>query len=464
MNSWKERWFELTEKSLTYFTDDSLSVMKGIVILTANSSVVQIHPKFISDSTSNPYQSLFCLYSSSASSTSTLERRGSFGNVVMGNAVAAVGMKRAPTRSALLLSAPDKDTMTVWLNVLNDCILKLRHHVWPIVIQVAVATDDDGKIYTSDAVYKIHTIVNRSVKYVAYHHYLDIREVYSKIRTVSTDDINIRSPFPRAFKRSTFGIELGAEEIEQRRHQLEAYLQELIGKYHDYDFLNELGGTNDVQVDLAALFGTTPQHLNDIINEAETQGEVSKVPLSKIAGLFNTYRDSDQEEEPGHDPELSCGDEVAKEPTSELEMPADASELNKFNVIQLAMLCDSQHIDTADFKSKKQYIEALSSTYQKALPYLHNKEVRPIVQRLVAAMTSGYADAAVNIEIDKIFVDLMRLLSVCESLLGVLSMEYSTAEKLETIKQCVAVWDKDFYFTEEDANMITAIRSFTITA
>lgn len=429
----------LSSTSLAFFADSSLQESRGAVIFD---------PSYI---LTRPTTDKKCKSTNSTHFLS-LQTRG-------------VGKNYITKTSELFLSFPNVEQLLVWEEKLYNILYKHKHQVFDVVVRVQQHVDTDGITgMIEEPIFRISLIVSSKSVLEQYHHYIDIREVYSKLKPLSSGIIT--AIFPKAHKRSAYNIKLNEDEVENRIVGLQIWLQDLVSQYSKFDYLNFIGEVNDVQVDIAAIFGTTPNTLKSFIKEARDKkieaASPPPLPKSKVMSLFQKYEEDDDVGTSSPAPPPPASIEQVETSDDDLRMPSSPDKLVLYNIMQLAKLCKIHQMECTEFKCKKNYISALATTYQKALPYLHNKEARPIVENLLQTLESkpsSINDDAVNIEIDKIFIDLMRKLNVPENLLGLLSMEYNTFEKLDRIQSCVSVWDADLYFTQEDKSLLLQFTS-----
>ena len=426
----------LTNKSLMFFSDNHLRECRGAVLFDSSYYLTRL----TTDKKIKTTNDLHLL---------SLHTRGSGKNFIT-------------KTSEVLLSFSDEGMLKLWEEKIYNVLYKFWEQTSDVIVKVTRFNDaHDIVAQIEEPVYKISLLVSSVPVLEQYHHYIDVREVYSKLKPISSGIIT--ATFPRYHKRSAFNIQLNEDEIENRVIGLQNWLQDFVNKYSRFDYLNFIGEINDVQMDIALIFGASPQTLKYFMKKArDEKAKPSHAPplpnKSKVMSLFEKYAD---DEEDGNidtnngfpNQEIYDKDAVCRFRDDDLRMPSSPDKLALYNVRQLALLCKVHQMDCRDFKGKKDYITALSSTYQKAPPYLHNKEARPIVENIVQTLEhrpSSINDHALNIEIDKIFIDLMRKLDVAEGLLGVMSMEYNTLEKLDRIRACVSVWDRELYLTGED--------------
>ena len=437
-SEYSEEYCVLASSSLTFFEDSTMEEIKSVVSLDSSCYLT----RFVTDKKAKACPSRHLL---------SLHTRGTGKNFVN-------------KTSELMLSFPTETQLSEWENNISKVLYDHMSKVHDIVVRVKLFIDETGTIgKIEEPIFKITLLIDNEHVVEQYHHYIDIREVYSKLKSLSAGIIT--AVFPKAHKRSNFNQSLTEEEIENRMIGLQIWLQDLVTQYSQFDYLNFIGGINDVQVDIAGLFGTQPNALKAFMKtarekkvKASTHVAPPPLPKSKVMSLFEKYEDEDGDAVSVPPPSVAQTSSVNLPPPvasddDDLRMPSSPDKLVLYNIMQLAKLCKIHQMDCTDFKCKKNYINALSTTYQKALPYLHNKEARPIIGNLIQMLEYNPAsinDQAVNIEIDKIFVDLLRKLNVAEGLLGLLSMEFNSFEKLSRIQSCISVWDKDLFFTQED--------------
>mmetsp|Transcript_10956 Transcript_10956/g.20259 ORF Transcript_10956/g.20259 Transcript_10956/m.20259 type:complete len:1781 (-) Transcript_10956:880-6222(-) len=435
----------LSSNSLTFFESSSMEESKGMMTLDASWYLTRVVADKKVKSTTPQY-------------LLSLHTRGSGKNFINKS-------------NEMLLSFPNHNQMVQWEDRILKVLAELLSKVYDIVVRVQLLEIDTETLNSTskidEPIFHISLYVGSKSVMKQYHHYIDIREVREKIKTLSSGIIT--ATFPRVHKRSQYNQKLTDEEVENRMVGLQSWLQDVVSQYSQFDYLNFLGGVNDVQVDIAGLFGTTPSTLKAFIKESkdkkakEATAHLAPPPLpkSKVMSLFEKYEEIDEEGTAPPTPPAPSVSVTSPETVGvsddDLRMPSTPDKLVLYNIVQLAKLCKIHEMDCTEFKSKKDYVNALATTYQKAPPYLHNKEARPIVENLLQTIEnkpSSINDHEVNIEIDKIFIDLMRKLNVAEGLLGLLSMEFNTFEKLDRIESCVAIWDRDLFFTREDSSLL----------
>jgi hypothetical protein len=427
----------LSSTSLAFFADSSLQDSRGAILFDSSYYLTRLTCDKKQKSTNNDH-------------FLSLQTRGTGKNITT-------------KTSELLLSFPNQEQQVMWEEKIYKVLYEHLHRAYDVVVRVQQYFDQDfitGMI--DEPIFKISLVVSGKPVLEQYHHYIDIREVYTKLKALSSGIIT--AVFPKAHKRSTYNIKLNEDEIDNRIVGLQSWLQDLVTQYSKFDYLNFIGEINDVQMDIAALFGTDPHILKSFIKEARDKkiqaSAPPPLPKSKLMSLFQKYEEDDDDFPPPPPPSSQApmqGQGQESSDDDDLRMPSSPDKLVLYNIMQLAKLCKTHQMECREFKCKKNYISALATTYQKALPYLHNKEARPIVENLLQTLEfkpSSINDDAVNIEIDKIFIDLMRMLNVPENLLGLLSMEYNTFEKLDRIQSCVSIWDAELYFTVEDRALL----------
>jgi hypothetical protein len=501
VQSWKKRWFVLTPTTLAYFTNDKLSELKGTIKLNQNS--------YVCLETSNSNERLFPL-------TLWTNSNGASGGTSSGNSGGNSG-----TRVGLFMNASDELSSLQWESALCSVILKHKHLEHQLVVRVSLVTEfDHFPIVTNDQIYILQLYINSELVAKEFHHFADLKDVNQTIHQItstasssadtstrvgaSTSVIIFHEQFPRSYKRNTFGVSLGNEEIENRRYQLECWLQELIEKYHEFDCLDSVLGSssdsavgNEVQNEIALLFGLTSAelllHVDSFLTaveqpEVETEktdmkdsphqssmaatakiSSPSSSALSKLFGSSETPQDTPQSPAASAGPHDNTRARTVSEATESslsqalLSMPDDPNELKTYTFLKLAKLCKLKRIDCRNFKAKKHYFRALVETYRQQLPYLHNKDPFVEIQRISKAIEGSKVkqqqqvllstsqpiqlEPQIVTEIDNIFVDLMRRLRVSESLIPLLNVEFRTLEKFTQILHCLSIWDTENDFT-----------------
>jgi len=138
---------------------------------------------------------------------------------------------------------------------------------------------------------------------------------------------------------------------------------------------------------------------------------------------------------------------------AENEIPSSADELLQFNIIKLGDFCRMKNIDFTEFKTKKQYVRALlHKLCDETETFLHKKDARAEVRKLVAAVSRG--DSSATAKVDLIWGDLLRRLSVSANLHSALMYSYQLSEKIAIIAQTVSVWNHHVQFSKEDYNLL----------
>ena len=484
-SKWTKCWCVLTQSHLSYFSDSSQTVLKSILTLDKDSYVTIKKIKAPDIDTTKA----IALY--------------------LGN--------NRDNITARALTTPDDAAFYGWLAVLSRAIIQLRHLQGPFALAVRVNICKPGfHEFTppiEETIYEIQLYINSRIVRTCHHFYNDLKEVNNKLRAVLSVAPAMDIPFPRQYRRSAFGVKLHDDVLEDRRFQLEHWAQEVIERYYHLECLEELSATNDVQNAVAHVFGCDGATLGALIDAANGKlspeeaavvvyGENAPVyaqslqrptdlsPMAAAAAAAMELHEAEQlaslaaaaattnrtdmtsaEDASMNGNRESVGEEAVEggalgTDSDALVMPAKASQLKKFELKKLALLCKAQNIDILSFKSRKQFVRALTDTYQKYVPYLHGKDARVVVSRLLEIAKKGPTQLllpANAIEVDNIFVDLMRKLHVADTLLDAVSVEYCTQDKLSVISQCVSVWDVEIDFTKEDDDMLESLaRDITV--
>mmetsp|Transcript_14411 Transcript_14411/g.21624 ORF Transcript_14411/g.21624 Transcript_14411/m.21624 type:complete len:1664 (+) Transcript_14411:117-5108(+) len=449
MMAWNRRWFVLsrtaTAYSLCHYTDDTMAQKKGEFLIDKHCTVTRRRPM----SSERPY----LLSISSGGGRDYNARSGG-------------------VRTDILVSAHTEAVLQRWEHALASTVLQMRHKHHAAAVRVSLVTDVDILESMQESVFLVRVFVKCRQVQSAYHFYSDIRDAFNRLRV--TSDIAVEEPFPRQYKRSAFGVKLGEDELESRRFQLENCLQELLDKYTEFEFLQEVGGEAEEVLDsIAQLYGGNPTRISRVVacaSQGDYQSLVS-TPDGSVSGSDSpetTMGDSTKnktETVPTNTGVTSLFAHVSdsdSEPDEPSTTPHDAHDLRTMGILDLAQLCLDRSIDYTGFKSKKAFIEALEETSAQELPYLHDKVARAVVRRLVGTVegkTDAQLDAGTITEVDRVFDDLLRLLEVPNDIKAILDVELTTTDKLARIVKGVSLWDEDICFSAEDRDLIASLGS-----
>ena len=431
VQSWTKRWFTLTSTMLSYYTDDTLQMMKGTLPIDQYASVTRrMPPRRSSTSMQLGRQHLLCLY-------------------VGGSAT---------QRTDLLMSMDTEDARLAWECALVGAALRCKLAAHVVAVRVMVCDDyEPFVVRTEEPVYAIKLYRFGKRLSCEYFHFADLRKLYKKLQAVASV-FSLSESFPRTYKRNSFGVQLGDIEAESRRFQLEQWVQEALDRYPE---LEESKTEHAVIRDIIAqLVGCSAKHLSIITNPS----------LQNYSAMVSEQDDSDDDHD-DRTPIDDRGTAAAPDPADSSviahpegarrppHIPEKSSDLKAFSLYALAVLCVQHHFDCWTFKAHKHYLKALLETYQKRLPYLHDKDARGVIGHLAGAVggdgsKEGALDPDTLTEIDNIFSDLLYKLKVEESLMSTLQVVYTSAEKVRCFSQAVAVWDAVVTFTQEDALLL----------
>lgn len=444
VQTWTKRWFTLTSDMLTYFEDESLQVTKGALPIDQYASLTRRKaPRKTLQSAASGADRQFLL-------------------------VMYVGSSQAQ-RGSLLMSASSEEARLSWEVAIATASLRLKlsNHVVAVTVQICDSFEP-FIVPTEDPIYAIKIFRFGKQLSKEYFHFADLRKVHKRL--VSSGGVVLIEPFPRAYKRNAFGVQLGDAELESRRFQLEKWLQEMLDNYQSLQLVPMLDGAGSgtaksVGEILANLFGCTIDQMSAYANpNMKDYSQMVAIQGDSDDEVGAPDSDDDMEEHLSDHSARPAEAVGAREPIDGkgLCMPEKPAQLKTYSLKTLAQLCQLNHIDCATFKGQKHYVKALLETYQKRLPYLHNKDARAIIRRLVSATAESdprHLDPAVITEIDNIFGDLLYLLDVPEDRMGLLQVEHSPHEKVRSIAQAMAAWDGVVSFTTEDAQMLQQLVS-----
>jgi hypothetical protein len=441
VQTWTKRWFTLTSDMLTYFEDESLAVTKGALAVDQYASLTRRkapRKTLHSAATGTDRQFLLVMY---------------------------VGSSQAQ-RGNLLMSASSEESRLAWEVAIATAALRLKlaNHVLAVTVQIC-DNYEPFIVPTEEPVYVIKIFRFGKQLSKEFIHFADVRKLS---RRLVASGVALVEPFPRTYKRNSFGVQLGEAELESRRFQLEKWLQEMLDKFQALQQLPLVDGAGGdkklVRVGdlLASLFGCSPEQLSAFANpNLKDYSQMVARQGDSDDEVVGPDSDDEVEETMGSgsgEMEGAAEEKSSKAARKCLSMPEKPSQLKTFNLKTLALLCQMNHIDCSTFKGHKHYVRALLETYQKRLPYLHDKDARATIRRLVAATSvesdPRLLDPTIITEIDNIFADLLYLLEVPEERMGSLQVDHSAHEKMKRIAGAVAVWGGAGTFTAEDATML----------
>lgn len=437
VQSWTKRWFTLTPHLVTYYADESMEVTKGALAVDQYSSLTRKKAPRRSSISDQNRQFLFHLHMGSSPSQ----------------------------RTDLLMSAASEDERLAWEVAISK--VALRHRLANHTIAVCVYVCDDHYPFlvpTEEPVYVVKIFRFGKQLGKEFFHFSDMRKVYKRLAassSVVSSKFSVDESFPRSYKRNAFGVQLGEEEVEGRRFQLERWLQSALDKFRELVQLRDADSSEETAViceAVASLYGCTSEQLAVYSNPS----------VCTYAGMVSKQGDSDDDvEEPDSDDDVEppggegavVADQASSDHKGNVQMPEKPSALKSFTLKSLAQLCIKNHIDCSTFKAQKHYVKALMETYQKRLPYLHDKDARAVVRKLGGVVESETRkqvplDPETVTEIDNIFSDLLYKLQVEEGLMSTLQVEHCAEDKMIFISQAISIWDTEVTFTAEDADML----------
>jgi hypothetical protein len=194
MKTWTTRWFILTDKRITYYSDESYSNKKGERVLDIYSSVKQ------KPSEGNRTH-LFALYTGLA-------------------------------EVELLMSAPSSSVASNWVDCITEAIQSVSTAATYMSVKVSVCTAYSKQV--AEPIYKICVQTFRGCL-EEYYHFADIRDIYNQLLSLAPS-LRFENKFPQSYKKSSFGgvLRLTAELLEERRRHLEKWLQEVFDAFPSF--------------------------------------------------------------------------------------------------------------------------------------------------------------------------------------------------------------------------------------
>jgi hypothetical protein len=205
MKTWTTRWFLLTDKRITYYSDARYSNQKGERVLDVYSSVKQKPAE-------GNRTHLFALYTGLA-------------------------------EVELLMSAPSSDAMSTWIDSITEAIGSASTVATYMSVNVSVCTAYSKQV--AEPIYKICVQTYRGFL-VEYYHFADIRDIYNQIISLAPS-LKFNHKFPPSYKKSSFGgaTRLTVELLEDRRKNLERWLQEVFDSFAGFGLALPMEDSDD---------------------------------------------------------------------------------------------------------------------------------------------------------------------------------------------------------------------------
>jgi hypothetical protein len=204
IHTWTKRWCVLTKNTLTYFTDQKKSNLKGVFVLNGNSFVIRRKPL------NSDKQYVLGLYLDSPPSGS-----GGGGGGTSG------GHHHPPNhdRSQRLLCASSEELWLLWYNHINHAITQLKHINNLIVIRVFICNvyNTPFLVYTTETIFSVCTFVRHHLVKTEYHHYNDLRLIYKQL-----------VPYFKAIHEEKIKERQGQGQGQQRRRELSLITHSLV--------------------------------------------------------------------------------------------------------------------------------------------------------------------------------------------------------------------------------------------
>ena len=453
--SWTNRYFVLTSDRLTYFTDSSMKVTKGYVVLD---SFAYVRPR---DHVPNSHhRQLFSLHTTPQNSANTEEER-----------------------HMLLMNGLNEDDVKSWCSMINKVILdhKITKHPHLTVCVSTYLTSLEERSLLGDAEEQFYDLKLLSSTGVVTCHghafFADMKNLQSA--TTSTSILSMKEMFPRSYKRKAFGVALSEELLETRRLKLENWLQDLVNC-----LTRVLGGSEMSDPAVRDIVRELGVHFNC---DSKTMERILKAVPKPSGGLSKIFGSGKGDEPESDEDSLSENDREADEAKianddedliNSVNMPEAPAELLKLNIMQLLQLCRQNNIDPTSFRNRNRCLQSLFEIYKKRLPYLHDKDAREEVESLVQAhnstskFTKTYGGAGSGnseqqsdnyvANVNTIFNDTLLKLEVCPDIIRTLQSSYTTNDKLKMIKKTVQIWDVNVTFTAEDAQCVKCLLDLTV--